>query len=337
MRHSSLLLLGLLGLLVGLATADGGVAGDASGSDSVTACIDLDWHSKEAALSAAPGSEMVAGDTSQACGAGRITLTDVQRKIYDRGCPSGPQKTGSACCGCRGGDCGGGGADKMTYMSVQDAGTCAAVSRGRHGPNASASLDDDAYNKEKGVMNVCMCLICDSWHNAACCACRDNKWSDYGGSAHAWDEGVALYPLEESFAPLAPAAPTAARRWRPPGCHARQSRARREMLLRTGARDSLCAIVDRITTLMTMIQRGPLHSEHKGCAAGADRSEENAAAEENVFTAAVLPLVRKCNVAAAKTISDEMKFGLYFPTHYPSDSTLRDECQRELFPSVGSP
>ena len=96
------------------------------------------------------------------------------------------------------------------------------------------------------------------------------------------------------------------------------------------------AIVDKIITLMTAIQRGPLRSEHKGCAFGVDRSEENAA-EGAVFTAAVLPLVRKCNVAAAKTISDEMKIGLYSPTHYPSDSTPGDECTREIFPSVGFP
>ena len=82
----------------------------------MNACIDLDWHSKEAALSAAPGSETVAGDTSQACGAGRITLgvlTDVQRELYHRGCPGGPHKTFSTFYGCRGGDCGCSGRDKM--------------------------------------------------------------------------------------------------------------------------------------------------------------------------------------------------------------------------------
>ena len=67
----------LLGLLAGLATVEGGPtphAGDASGSDWVNACIDLDWHSKEAALPATTGFETAAGGTSQACGAGRITL-----------------------------------------------------------------------------------------------------------------------------------------------------------------------------------------------------------------------------------------------------------------------
>ena len=101
----------LLGLLV--VTAQAGptpVTGDASGSDWVNACIDLDWHSKEVALSETP-LETAAGGTSQACGAGRITLgvlTDVQRNIYDRGCPGGPHKTSSAFYGCRGSDCGGG-------------------------------------------------------------------------------------------------------------------------------------------------------------------------------------------------------------------------------------
>ena len=315
----------LLGLLV--VTAQAGptpVTGDASGSDWVNACIDLDWHSKEVALSETP-LETAAGGTSQACGAGRITLgvpTDFHHN--DRGCPGGPQKTGFAF---RGGDCGGGGADKM--MSV--AAVC-----GRHVPNASASLDDDpcaeSFNKDKCFMNVCtVCtrVIRDSEHaHAACSTCTDNKWSDFsleGGSAHAWDEGVALlYPLEETL--RAPGTCRASGETLGATGHSRPTTesTQGEKLLRTGARDFVRAIVDKITTLMTVNQRVPLRSEHKGCAFGADRSEEN--------TATVLPLVHKCNVAAAK-MSDEMKFGLYFPKHYPSDSTLG----AELFPSVGFP
>ena len=94
----------LPGLLFGLATANVGptpLRGDASGSDSVNACIDLDWRSKDAALPATTGFEAVAGGTSQACSAGRITSTDVQRKICDRGCPGGPHKTFSTFSSCR--------------------------------------------------------------------------------------------------------------------------------------------------------------------------------------------------------------------------------------------
>ena len=88
-------------LLAGLALGDRRtpVAGDASGSDWVNTCIDLDWHSKETTLSATPSFdfETAAPGTSQACGAGRITLgflIDVQRKNYDRGTISDEMKFG---------------------------------------------------------------------------------------------------------------------------------------------------------------------------------------------------------------------------------------------------
>ena len=190
-------------------------------------------------------------------------------------------------------------------------------------------------------MYVCTRVRCDSEHAAA----KDNKWSDFsleGGSAYAWGEGVGthagldsklLYPLVEttlraSGACGANGGETLGATWQSrPTTESTQD----EKLLRTGARDFVRAIVDKITTLVTVIRRGPLRSEHKGCAFGADRSQEHAA------EGAVLPFVHKCNLTAAKTISDEMKFGLYSPTHSPSDSTPGDECQRELFSSVGSP
>ena len=55
---------------------------------------------------------------------------------------------------------------------------------------------------------------------------------------------------------------------------------------------------------------------------GTGRSQKNAA-EGAVFTAAVLPLVHECNVAAAKTISDEMKFGLYDQGEYPDFAAVK--------------
>ena len=57
----------LLGLIAGVATAEGGptpIAGEASGSDSVNACIDLDWNSTEAAHSAPPDFEPAAVGSS---------------------------------------------------------------------------------------------------------------------------------------------------------------------------------------------------------------------------------------------------------------------------------
>mmetsp|Transcript_12782 Transcript_12782/g.40784 ORF Transcript_12782/g.40784 Transcript_12782/m.40784 type:complete len:282 (+) Transcript_12782:133-978(+) len=103
----------LSGLLAGLAANEIGptlIAGDARGSDSVIhACID--GHSTEAALSAPSGVETVAADLPSACGANRDMLgvpTDIQLKVYTRGCPGGPHMTCSAFHGCRGGgDCAG--------------------------------------------------------------------------------------------------------------------------------------------------------------------------------------------------------------------------------------
>ena len=278
----------LLGLLAGLAVAESGptlIPGDALGSDSAMhASIDHDW------------------------------------------------KTCSAFHGCRGGDR----SEKM--VSVELAGAGAAGSSAHHAPNASASLAGDACAEaHKCTMNECPCATSES--GDANVRRKANKLSEFsleGDSAHAWDEGVALHAgllepppgSDRNFLyPLAEARCASGTCSADGGGTLGQSRptieiAQGEKLHQTGARGFVRAFVDKISTLMTAIQQGPLRSEHEVCAACADQSQKNAA-EGAVFTAAVLPLVHKCNVAAAKTISDEMKFGLYDQGDYPDFAAVK--------------
>ena len=72
-----------------------------------------------------------------------------------------------------------------------------------------------------------------------------------------------------------------------------------EKLLQAGARGFVRAIVDKISTLVTVTQQGRLRSERMACA---DLSQMNAA-EGAVLTAAVLPFAHECGAAAAMTAS----------------------------------
>ena len=161
----------LFGLLAGLADSTL-IEGDALGSDSVVhSSIDLDGHSTEAARLAPPGFETVGGTSQQAGGASRDMLsvpTDVQRKISIRGSLGGPRKTCSTFDGCRGG---GDYAEKM--VSVKLAGAGAAGLHEWHGPNASASLGEDACaeaaKRENCVMNECACATSESWDASGTC------------------------------------------------------------------------------------------------------------------------------------------------------------------------
>merc|ERR1712086_781960 len=96
-----------------------------------------------------------------------------------------------------------------------------------------------------------------------------------------------------------------------------------EAYLMDGNCSAVRPIVDTIIKQMTVpLVQGSLRYAYKVGSdpdyddVGTGRSPKNAA-EGAVFTAAVLPLVHECNVAAAKTISDEMKFGLYDQGEYP--------------------
>jgi len=98
-----------------------------------------------------------------------------------------------------------------------------------------------------------------------------------------------------------------------------------EALLKNGLCANVRPIVDRIIKQMTVpLVQGSLRYAYKVGVApeDSDRSQKNAA-EGAVFTAAVLPLVHKCNVDAAKTISDEMKFGLYDQGVYPDFAAVK--------------
>jgi len=203
---------------------------------------------------------MAAEDTSQpACGAIRDMLgipADVQRTIFNHGSLGGPRKTSSAFDGCRGGDR----VEKM--VSVELAGYGAAGSSAHHVPNASASLGSDACaeaaHKEACIMNECPCATSES--GDANVRRKANKLSEFsleGDSAHAWDEGVALHaglleppPVSDHnfFHPLAEAL-RASGTGRAGGGTLGQSCptteiARGEKLFRTGASDSVRAIVD---------------------------------------------------------------------------------------------
>ncbi|EOD32290.1 hypothetical protein EMIHUDRAFT_231037 [Emiliania huxleyi CCMP1516] len=186
---------------------------------------------------------------------------DVQRTIFNRGSLGGPRKTSSAFDGCRGGER----VEKL--VSVELAGYGAAGSSAHHVPNASASLGSDACaeaaHKEACIMNECPCATSES--GDANVRRKANKLSEFsleGDSAHAWDEGVALHaglleppPVSDRnfLHPLAEAL-RASGTGRAGGGTLGQSRptieiAQGEKLLRTGARDSVRAIVDAAATL----------------------------------------------------------------------------------------
>ena len=80
---------------------------------------------------------------------------------------------------------------------------------------------------------------------------------------------------------------------------------------------SVRPLVDQIVSLMTVpLVQGALRYAYKNSQASPDGIEmatPKNAAEGATFSAAVLPLVHRCNAAAAATISDNLKFGL-FPT-----------------------
>ncbi|EOD34687.1 hypothetical protein EMIHUDRAFT_122743, partial [Emiliania huxleyi CCMP1516] len=252
-------------LLAGLAAAESGrilIEGHALGSDSIVHSS-IDGRSTEAARLAPPGFETAGGTSQPACGASRNILgvpTDVQRKIDNRGSLGGPRKTCSAFDGCRGG---GDYAEKM--VSVELAGAGAAGSSAHHAPNASASLGEDACaeaaKRENCVMNECACATRESWDASGTCGA---------------DGGETLGQSRPTF-----------------------EIAQGEKLLQAGARGFVRAIVDKISTLVTVTQQGPLRSERMACA---DLSQMNAA-EGAVLTAAVLPLAHERGAAAAMTAS----------------------------------
>ena len=219
----------------------------------------------------------------------------------------------------------------------------------------------EAVKKGTAYMNVWMYVIRE-FEDAIddCETCADglncNEFSDSLSSdspqynaVHAWDEGVAFYAgsLEGPNVGGSSAGKMvyrlAEKRCANFGtCESGQtglSNVNKELLaefmageqyLMDGNCSEVRPIVDRIIKQMTVPPvQGSLRYAYKvgesisgEAKVGTDRSQKNAA-EGAVFTAAVLPLVHECNVAAAKTISDEMKFGLYDQGEYPDFAAVK--------------
>ena len=82
--------------------------------------------------------------------------------------------------------------------------------------------------------------------------------------------------------------------------------------LQQGRCSSVRPLVDQIVSLMTVpLVQGALRYAYKNSKAGTDMATPKNAAEGATFSAAVLPLVHHCDAAAAATISDNLKFGLF--------------------------
>ena len=183
----------------------------------------------------------------------------------------------------------------------------------------------------------------------SCTGDNCNEFSLNGGSVHAWDEGVAFYAgsLEGPNVGGSSAGEMVYRLAEKrcanfDTCESGSTGLSNvnkklladftagEALLKKGLCHAVRPIVDRIIKQMTVpLVQGSLRYAYKvgesisgEAKVGTDRSQKNAA-EGAVFTAAVLPLVHECNVAAAKTISDEMKFGLYDQGDYPDFAAVK--------------
>ena len=82
--------------------------------------------------------------------------------------------------------------------------------------------------------------------------------------------------------------------------------------LQQGRCSSVRPLVDQIVSLMTVpLVQGALRSAYKNSQAGTDMATPKSAAEGATFSAAVLPLVHRCNAASAAVVSDNLKFGLF--------------------------
>ena len=251
-------------------------------------------------------------------------------------------------------------ADKWVSAALD--GTNMAFSSGRHGPNNFATLGDaariEAVKKGTAYMNVWMYVIrefedaiddCETCVNGLNCNEFSDSDSDLYNAVHAWDEGVAFYAgsLEGPNVGGSSAGEMvyrlAEKRCANFGtCESGETGLSNvnkklladftagEALLMKGLCHAVRPIVDTIIKQMTVpLVQGSLRYAYKvgesisgEAKVGTDRSQKNAA-EGAVFTAAVLPLVHECNVAAAKTISDEMKFGLYDQGVFPDFAAVK--------------
>merc|ERR1719483_1812413 len=200
----------------------------------------------------------------------------------------------------------------------------------------------EAVKKGTAYMHVWMYAIRefeDAIDDCTTCTANCNEFStNDAGPVHAWDEGVAFYAgSQEGRLPGGNSAGAMVYRLAEKRCGnfgtctgtsaTGISQVNDELfkagglftqgrdLLHAGSCSGVRAVVDKIVSIMTVpLVQGTLRYAWKvGQTGGKDNkaSDQNAknAAEGSTFAAAVLPLVHACDAAAAKTVSDHMKFG----------------------------
>merc|ERR1719483_1143960 len=200
----------------------------------------------------------------------------------------------------------------------------------------------EAVKKGTAYMHVWMYAIRefeDAIDDCTTCTANCNEFStNDAGPVHAWDEGVAFYAgSQEGRLPGGNSAGVMVYRLAEKRCgnfgtctgtsatgisqvndelfKAGGLFTRGRDLLHMGSCSRVRDVVDRIVSIMTVpLVQGTLRYAWKvGQTGGKDNmaSDQNAknAAEGSTFAAAVLPLVHACDAAAAKVVSDHMKFG----------------------------
>merc|ERR1740130_1012081 len=206
---------------------------------------------------------------------------------------------------------------------------------------ASDAARKEAVKKGTAYMHVWMYAIRefeDAIDDCTSCTTGCNTFStNDGGPVHAWDEGVAFYTgSREGTLPGGSTSGKMVYRLAEKRCGnfgtclprtkdaAGESQVNHALFklfargrdhLHMGSCSTVRPIVDQIVSLMTVpLVQGTLRYAWKVGKTGgvdnklADQSAKNAA-EGSTFAAAVLPLVHACDAAAAKVVSDNMKFG----------------------------
>ncbi|EOD33070.1 hypothetical protein EMIHUDRAFT_455896 [Emiliania huxleyi CCMP1516] len=334
------------------------IAGYTPGSDVIKhANLDLDQQALEEALGEstpnfdlaedwyAVGGNSLSGKAPSGLRTMKGFSTSAEGKMYND-CVGCPYKTFSAFYDYEDFDF----ADK--WVSAALVGTNMAFSSGRHGPYDFATLGDtariEAVKKGTAYMNVWMYVIRDCEHCPDGENCNEFSDSDLDPNTalykpvHSFDEGVAFYAgsLEGPNVSGSSAGKTvyllAEKRYANfDTCESGSTGLSNvnkgllaefiagEAYLMDGNCSAVRPIVDTIIKQMVPLRYAykvgsdPVYDD-----VGTGRSQKNAA-EGAVFTAAVLPLVHECNVAAAKIISDEMKFGLYDQGEYPDFAAVK--------------
>jgi hypothetical protein len=227
-------------------------------------------------------------------------------------------------------------------------------SSGRHGPNDFSTLGNaariEAVKKGSAYMNVWMYAIRefeDAIDDCLTCTSNCNEFSLNSGSVHAWDEGVAFYTgsLEGTSGSSSGKLVyrLAEKRCANYGTCGTSGDAftgtsyvnhelftlftEGEQRLQRGECSAVRPLVNRIVSLMSVpLVQGSIRYAYK-IGEGGGRSQKNAA-EGATFSAAVLPLVAACSPAAAQTISDNQKFGLYDAGNYGSFDAVKAAFER---------